>query len=248
MTPPSGSQRRYTDDEVKRLLKRASELESQRPGLPAKADGPTLDEIESIASEAGIHPALIRQAAMELDSPSSFPVSRPALSSGLLGAPMVFELERTVPGEVEPAVLERMIAPLQRAADGMGHPSLLGRTLSWQSTDANKSRTLQVTVNIGRGETRLSIEERYGNLAGGLFGGIVGGGGMGLGLGVGFGVGLGALGSALFATLFPLGILGGAFALARGIFRSVVNGRARTLTKLMNELVAVAEDGLGEEV
>ncbi|MCJ7627270.1 MAG: hypothetical protein MUO50_02665, partial [Longimicrobiales bacterium] len=154
------------------------------------------------------------------------------------------ELERTVRGEVSPSVLERLVGPLQRASNGMGHPSLLGKTLTWQSEDSSKTRTLQVTVSVGRGETRLSIEERYGNLAGALFGGIRGGGGTGLGLGVGMGVGLGALGSPLFAILFPIGVMGGAWALARGIFRNSVYGRMRILTKLMNEMVATVEDGL----
>jgi len=248
MTPNPSSSRRYTDDEVRQLLKRASELESQGPSLPAKVDGPTLAEIESIASEAGINPALIRQAATELDSPSGQVTLLPPRASAFLGAPTVFELERTVRGEVPVSVLERLVAHIQRAADGMGHPSLLGKTLTWQSEDASKTRALQVSVSVGRGETRLSVEERYGNLAGALFGGIMGGGGTGLGLGVGFGVGLGALGSAAFAVLFPIGVIGGAWALARGIFRNSVHGRMRTLTKLMNEMVATVEDGLEEEV
>jgi hypothetical protein len=163
-----------------------------------------------------------------------------------LGAPTVFELERVVRGEAAQGTLERLVPHIQRAADGVGHPSLMGKTLTWQSEDASKTRALLVTVSVGREETRLSIEERYGNLAGALFGGIVGGGGTGIGLGVGLGVGLGALGSALFATLFPVIALGGTWALARGIFRSSVHNRMRKLTKLMNELVAAVEDGLEE--
>jgi len=241
------SSRRYTDEEVRNLLKRASELESQGTTLPAPTQGPTLLDLEEIALEAGINPTLVRQAARELDTPSSGLRAMTPQTSGILGAPTVFELERTVYGEVSPAVLERLVPHLQRAADGVGHPSLLGKTLTWQSADAQKVRVLQVSVSVGRGETRLSLEERYGNLAGSLFGGIVGGGGVGMGLGVGLGVGLGALGSAVFATVFPAAIIGGAYALARTIFRSTVRGRIRTLTKLMNELVATVEDGLGNE-
>ncbi len=76
----------------------------------------------------------------------------------------------------------------------------------------------------------------------------MGGGGTGLGLGVGMGVGLGALGSPAFAILFPIGVMGGAWALARGIFRNSVHGRMRILTKLMNEMVATVEDGLEGEL
>lgn len=246
MSTTSDSSRRYSDDEVQQLLKRAAELETEAPSVPAIRDGPTLEEVESIASEAGINPDLVRQAARELDSSSGGVTVLAPQTSGFLGGPTVFELQRVVRGEASQATLERLVPHLQRAADGLGHPSLMGRTLSWQSEDSSKMRTLQVTVSVGRGETRLSVEERYSNLAWGLHGGIIGGGGLGTGLGVGLGVGLGALGSAAFATLFPLGALVGAWALARGVYRSMVGARMRTLAKLMNEMVATVEDGLDE--
>jgi len=244
MTTDPKASRHYSDEEVRLLLSRAAELESQGGNLPARVSGPTLDDIEAIASEAGINPALIRQAARELDSPSGVTPALPSPSGGFLGAPTAYELERVVVGEAPQSTLERLIPHLQRASDGVGHPSLLGKTLTWQSQDASKTRTMQVSVSVGRGETRLSIEERYGNLAGSLFGGIMGGGGTGIGLGVGFGVGLGALGSAAFATLFPIGIMAGAYALSRGIYRHTVHGRMRKLNKLMDELVATVEDGV----
>ena len=247
MTSDPSPSRRYSDEEVQRLLTRAAELESQGISLPARVSGPSLAEIEAIASEAGINPDLIRQAARELDSPSGGVTVLTPQSSAFLGAPTVFELERTVPGEAPQSVLERLVPLIQRAADGVGHPALLGKTLTWQAQDASKMRTLQVSASVGRGETRLSIEERYGAMAGAYFGGIMGGGGTGLGLGVGFGVGLGALGSAAFTVLFPLAAMGGAWALARGIFRTSVHGRMRILTKLMNEMVATVEDGLEDE-
>jgi hypothetical protein len=164
-----------------------------------------------------------------------------------LGAPLAFELQRTVPGEVSVSVLERLVPHIQRVAEGVGHPSLLGQTLSWQSESPQKLRILQVSASVGRGETRLSIEERYGNMAQNLFGGIMGGGGMGVGMGVGFGVGLGALGSVAFAVAFPIFAMGASFALSRAIFRNSVRGRMRALTRLMNEMVATVEEGLGEE-
>jgi hypothetical protein len=247
MTSDPASSRRYSDEEVKQLLNRASELESQGALVPAKVKGPTLVELESIASEAGIDPALVRRAALELDSPTGgFPAVSPE-ATGVLGAPLEFTLQRTVPGEVDTAVLESLVPHIQRVAEGIGHPSLMGRTLSWQSESPQKLRILQVSATVGRGETRLSIEERYSNMAQNLFAGIMGGGGVGVGLGVGLGVGIGALGSVAFAIGFPILALGGAFAISRAIFRASVRGRMHTLTKLMNELVATVEDGLEED-
>jgi hypothetical protein len=239
--------RRYTDLEVRRLFRRAAELENEEAPVPAIRDGPTLEELEAIATEAGIDPGLVRRAARELDAA---PAGRPRRDSGgaaFLGAPLSFELERVVEGEAPDTALERLLPLLQQAADGMGQPSLIRRTLTWQSTDPQKARTLQVSVTVHRGRTRLLLEERYGGLAGGLFGGIVGGVGGGIGLGVGLGVGIGALGSALFATLFPMGVFGGAYALARTVYRGTVHGRIRILRRLMEEMVALVEEGVADE-
>jgi hypothetical protein len=246
MTSDANPSRRYTDEEVRRLIERASELESQGTALPARVKGPTLADLETIASEAGIDPALIRQAATELDSPTGGSPAVSPRAAGIWGAPLTFELQRSVSGEVPSSVLERLVPPIQRAADGVGHPALLGKTLSWQSTSTDKLKVLQVSASVGRGETRLSIEERYGNLAGSYFGGIVGGAGSGIGFGVGMGVGLGALGSVAFAIGFPILAYCGTFALARTLYQNSVRGRMRTLTKLMNEMVATVEDGLEE--
>lgn len=63
--------RTYTEEEVSRLIKRASELEVKRrekSGGIKTGEGLTLDEIASVASEAGMDPGLIRKAAAELDS------------------------------------------------------------------------------------------------------------------------------------------------------------------------------------
>jgi hypothetical protein len=238
MTSDTNPSRRYTDEEVRQLLNRAAELEAEGTTLPAKVTGPTLAELEGIASEAGINPALIRQAANELDSPTvGFPAVTPD-ASGVLGAPLAFELQRTVPGEVPNSTLERLVPLIQRVAEGVGHPSLLGRTLSWQSESPQKLRMLQISASVGRGETRLSIEERYGNMAGG---------GLGVGMPVGLGVGLGALGSVAFAVAFPIFAMGASFALSRAIFRNSVRGRMLALTKLMNEMVATVEEGSAEE-
>jgi hypothetical protein len=247
MTPDSRSTRRYTDDEIRHLLKRASEIEQQGGLVPARVAGPTLEDLEAIASEAGINPEAVRKAAQELETGSPVVPSIGHRGSGFLGAPLSIELERVVKGEASTDVLESLVPLIQGAAEGLGHPSLMGRTLTWQSEDASKTRVLQISVRTTRSQTRIVVSERYGNLAGGLFGGIIGGVGGGVGLGVGFGVGLGALGSALFATVFPLGIITGSYLIARTAFKSTVQGRMRTLTRLIEDLRRAVEDGMQEE-
>ncbi len=61
---------------------------------------------------------------------------------------------------------------------------------------------------------------------------------------MGLGVGIGALASAFFATVFPVAVIGGAYVLARTIYSGTVARRARVLSRVMDELVAAAEDGI----
>ncbi len=248
MTGKGGSSRRYSDQEVRELLKRAADLESEGKALPSPSRGPTLEELEEIAAEAGINPLALRQAAQELQGRGRAAVAaQPGTSARILGGSLSTELEWTVQGEASPETLESLIPFIQGAADLPGQSSLLGRTLSWNSNNPQASRSLTVTVSVGRGSTRISVEERYGNLAGGLFGGIIGGVGGGVGLGVGLPVGLGALGSAFFAAVFPVAAIGGSFLLSRRIFGAFVRKRRDTLERLLDDLAAVVEDGVEEE-
>jgi hypothetical protein len=251
MSPESDSSglratRRYTDDEVQRLLQRASELESQSSGLPTPADGPTLRDLELIAAEAGLDPALLRKAAKELDDARTGAPSEEGGGSLFLGAPHTLEYESVVAGESSHVLLESLLPVIQRVARGPGQPSLMGRSLTWTSSDPQRGSILEVSVASRRGETTITVRERHGNLARALFGGIVGGVGTGIGMGVGMGVGLGALGSVLFASIFPPAVIGGSYLLARSIFRRTVHRRMRELRGLMDELVAAVEDGMEE--
>lgn len=240
------SERRYTDEEVKRLFLRASELESQSPRLPTPADGPTLRDLEVIAAEAGLDPALLRKAAHELDGARTGAPPPAGGGSLFLGAPHSVEFERVVPGEAPSQLLEALVPLIQRAAGGMGQPSLMGRTLTWTSSDPQRTSILQVSVSARRGKTHIMAQERFGNLAGALFGGLMGGLGMGAGVPLGLGVGLGALGSGLVGAFLSSAVLGGSYLLARSLFRRRVQRRIRDLKGLMEDLVATVEDGVEE--
>jgi hypothetical protein len=252
MSPGSDSagrhpERRYTDEEVRRLLQRASELESQSPRLPTPADGPTLRDLEVIAAEAGLDPALLRKAAQELEGVRPDPSPAALGGSWFFGAPLTLEYERVVPGEASYPLLEGLVPLIQRVAEGTGQPSLMGRTLTWTTSNPERTSILQVSVSARRGHTHIMVQERFGNLAGALFGGLMGGAGSGVGFGVGLGVGLGALGSALFASVFPPAVIGGTYVVARSLFRRTVQRRSKALKRLMEDLVATVEDGMEEQ-
>ena len=178
MTDPSElAGRRFNEKEVAAIIKRASEL--QQVESPSESTtGMSLAELEQIAREAGLDPALVRRAASDLDTrvtdrqPSAF-----------LGAPTALVLERTIEGELPADEYEALVLEIQRELGGVGSASTFGRSLQWTMRGVDRrrvsSRTVQVTVTPRNGRTTIRIEEPVGQLAGGLFGGLMGGLGAG---------------------------------------------------------------------
>ena len=232
--------RRYSDREVGRLLKCATELqqaeESGGPGGQG-GDGMTLATLQEVAAEAGIEPRYVQLAAARIDSPEPT-----GLRDSLAGTPLLLRAERILPGELREEDYEQIVAEIQMATDVPGNPSMVGRTLTWRSvTSEHQFRSLQVTVASRNGETRIQAEERLHGYAGALYGGGVGGAGMGVGFGVGFGVGLGALGSPLFAAAFPVTLIGGLYVAMRQIMKSIGRKRRAKLDELVDRIARYAE-------
>ena len=67
------SDRVYSEDEVQKVIKRAAELEAERSvsGKNSGKNGLTIAELKQVASEAGLDPKLIEQAASEMNATSS---------------------------------------------------------------------------------------------------------------------------------------------------------------------------------
>ena len=234
MAESSNLPRRYSEKEVARILRRATELGRDEAGRESGGDGTSLVELEDIAREAGIDPGLVRRAAVELD------VGGASVRGWhrLLGERTTLIDEVTVDGEVPADAFERLVGVIQDQVHEHGHPTVLGRTLTWRSETQNRSRTLQVTVAARDGRTVVRVEERLGQLAGGVFGGGMGGFGGGLGFGLGLPLGIEVLGSAAVAVAFPLGILGLSYVGARAVYRHLVRGRRKALAALVHDLAA----------
>lgn len=243
--PPSRSERRFDDREVGLIIHRAAELQQTEVARTDSA-GMSLAELEQVAREAGLDPALVRRAAREIDEPP------PPRAPRLTGAPMRIVLERSFDGELSIDDYEPLVGEIRRSIGEPGQVSVLGRTMSWTAAEAasrmhrGRRRSLTVTLSARHGRTTLRIEESFGQLAGGVFGGIVGGFGGG-GTGAAIGVGIGALHSVLIAT----GIMGGfllvSYAGARGIFTLVVNRRRQQLEMLRDRLSEQIERSLEQQ-
>ena len=225
--------RRFNEKEVAHIIKRASELQ-QLDSTTESTAGMSLAELEQIAREAGLDPALVRRAAADLDTRVTDRQASP-----FLGAPTTLVLERTIDGEVPAEEYEAIVLEIQRELGGVGSVSTLGKSLVWtmQRSHGPRARTstVQVTMTPRSGRTSIRMEEQLGQLAGGLFGGLMGGLGAGTS-GFAMGIGMGVFDSASITVAIIAGMVSGSYVLARTIFGRVVTGRGERLQRLMSRL------------
>jgi hypothetical protein len=236
---------RWGEREVSLILKRALELqhedERQAPRSLERAAGASLAELEEIAHEVGIEPALVRRAAAELEAQP-----RPVEVSRWTGGPRRIVFERVLRGEAPQAAIETLVGVVQEALGQHGQPSMVGRTFSWTSlasTGRRVSAGRQLTISVvpRAGVTTIRLEEQL--AAGGVFGPLVGGVGGGSS-GVAMGIGLGALHSPLLAAAIWVFSAGSAYAGARMLYRRTVRKRTAELQGLLGRITEHLQSAL----
>ena len=121
MSEGSAGGRRYDDDEVARILKRATEIRSESTAVSRSRpqDGLTLRELEEIAGEAGIDVAHLRQAALELEAG----VTAEGWGQRYVGGPWTLVREATVEGELDDDGFQAMVSAVQTTLTEPGFPS-----------------------------------------------------------------------------------------------------------------------------
>ena len=225
--------RRYSEKEAGVILRKAAEMQRAEPSA-ADPSGFSLAELEDVAREAGIDPAVVRSAAAELDVSAG-----ESIGAALVGAPMGIRLELEVPGEYPADRFDSLVPNIQSASPWQGHASVVGKSLTWSARADSNTSSLQVLVVAGDGKTLIRVEERLGGLVGMLFGGIIGGVGAGAGVGIGVGVGA-AIGSTVLAVGFPILMLGGSYYLSRAIYAAHLKKERGKLQVLLDQLAAHA--------
>ncbi len=230
--------RRYSDSEVKEIVRRAAEEQVAHP----TDEGMSLGTVQQIADDVGISPARVEQAARRLASRETGP---PPAESGAgafwLGSSTVIGCERVVEGEVGEAVYDDILDEIQAAFSTEGQASTLGRSMTWRTENpvAGKRRALQVRVTSRGGQTRIQVQERLGELATALYSGILVGGGVG-GVATILGIGLGWLGAGLEAGVLSAVWLPSMYALTRAIFRGVARKKRADLEELSDRIEQIA--------
>jgi hypothetical protein len=239
MTDPPLPARRFTETDTDAILRRTAELASGTD--PAAASrGLTLDEMETLAREAGLSPELVRRAAREVS------IRENLQRSPWTGGPRRLALERVVPGELTEEGWEAIVGEAQRTLGAPGFASRVGRIHTWsaqsQTGNGGTARLVTITATSHDGSTTIRVDEPLTKLAGALFGGCVGGLGGG-GMGVWIGIGMGVLHSPVAAVGIALSAVSGSYLLARKLYARAAARRLAGLDELLDRLVAASAPG-----
>lgn len=147
------TERRYTDQEVARLLQRAADLDRDS-GTGALAPGLSLSQLRGIAAEVGIDPGMVTRAATELS------VSRPSRAGSLLlGESPVVRRTAAVPASLDRAALKRLIEVVDDELPAQGTVAEALGSVRWTSSSRFVNR--QVVFQPGETETVVRVEERF---------------------------------------------------------------------------------------
>jgi len=146
-SPPAAG-RLYSDEEVALILRRALEPRAAQLASAGPDDGVTLRQLESIATEAGIDLARIREAAASLEA-----VPAAAKGTILFGPRANYVFDREVEGELPPENHAAVVAAARRLTHSRGNVQEVGDWLEWQSD----ARIIHVTVKPEDGRTSVQV-------------------------------------------------------------------------------------------
>jgi hypothetical protein len=139
--------RMFTAAEVRRILRRATEIEDAKEPPRQAGRSHSMGEIERIAAEAGIGEEALGEAMVRADEPTR----RPRQPWSFAGAPGRLSIERTVRGSVS-AVNHGMLARAMRTAVGeLGTAQVVGDSLSWSATSSGGRNVYAVSSRRARG-------------------------------------------------------------------------------------------------
>ena len=250
---------RYNDDEVREIVRRAAEMESQletlsglAPAVPLTAHRSPLTEnytvggAKALAAEVGISPDLVERAAAQVRTPSGSAAITAEINKDnwWLGAPLRLIYERVVDGEVPDVEFPMMVDEIRLVLRNVGTVSQLGRSFSWSAlrSQGGTGRAIEITVTVRGGRTRIIVQELLGPLIGAVYGGI--GGGMGGGVmgpmipGLIEGLGMNPLG---LIAIIPMWLTA-TFAVARSTYHYTVKKRKKELELLADRLAELARE------
>jgi len=243
LTGARAPRRRYSDGEVREIMKRATELEAS---TPTASGAMTIGGVEALGAEVGVTPETVRAAAASLVPTPTRAAPLPDLpdptrKNPWIGGPTTIQIERVVEGELPDTEYSLLVDETRHVLKNVGQVSQLGHSFSWVASLGATKRSLEIVVTVRGGRTRILIQENLASLIGGVFGGIGGGmGGGGIGPIIGIFVGALHLGAAVPAII-PLW-LATTYATARTVYSRSIRRRLRELETLADRLEAMVRE------
>ncbi len=146
--------RRYDDEQLALVLRRAVELERNAHGTPpalrpSPAGGFTATEIRAIAAEAGIDAGAVERALQTFDAAPPSAVAR------LAGGPVHLRRDATLPGRLTDDVQARLVGRIRREAAHHGVVVPEGHSLVWRTV--GQPTQLDVVVEPEEASARVSV-------------------------------------------------------------------------------------------
>ena len=241
----SGPRRRYDKDEVEQIVKRATEMEATNK---TASGAMTIGGVEALAGEVGVAPELVRAAAETVRRPATSPPNPPGRPANVINrwiaGPTRLMFERLVDGELPEEEYETVVDEIRQILQDAGQITQFGRSFTWSAarpgTNSGVRRSLEITVSIRAGRTRITVQEGLANLIGGVYGGIGGGMGGG-GMGPMLGIAAGALHLGPLTVLLVPVWLGITYATARYVYRRTTGKKAAELEDIANRLAALID-------
>ena len=138
------SNRRYNEEEVQEILRRATETSHTTDRAPATTEGMSLGELQEIGREVGIDAALISQAAASLDRPSPAPAATRSFLGTTIGVGRTVHIDRPL----SDAEWHRLVLDLRETFDARGKLREEGSFRQW--TNGNLQALLEPTDSGAR--------------------------------------------------------------------------------------------------
>jgi len=158
--------RTYTEEEIKALLERTAQLQSESKETKAKSStGLTLTELESIAEESGLDPSLLQRAALEMSVD-------PAKTGFEVRTSTHVNAQRLVSGELSDEEWEEIVFELREVYDasmemtdmgsyGQGTATKVGRNFEWRHISLSGIST-RISILPHKGGTKINLTQRVG--------------------------------------------------------------------------------------
>lgn len=147
--PAPRPERSFAEDDIHRILRKASELQERSERLGADSTRMTLSELRQVAKEAGIDPRFVDLAASHLDRPET-------RENPFTGGPYTWHYHTTVDGEVADEDRDQIVRTIRSIVGHQGKLEDLYGRMEWTYDDELGPLVVGVATKDGRTEIDVS--------------------------------------------------------------------------------------------